>query len=324
MRNWKLYANFQFLNFQFPFSMPFLKLIRFPNLAIVALTQYLLQYLVLVPALREASLRPILDPFHFALLVTTTILIAAGGYLINDLLDYEADLVNKPEAVFVNRIFAKQIVWIFYWSTILIGFAIAWYLAIYVRKLPLVLIYPAAVLLLYLYSKWFKKMPLIGNVVVAVFCAFVAGVVLFADRENFAQMTGQGWEVAVLFGGYLWFAFLSTLLREIVKDIEDMEGDAQLGLQTLPLRFGEKNAKGWAIGIGAALLISLMVFVLWLWQRQASGSAIFTIVSVAIPLCYLIFLIVKADTKMDYTKASLIAKILMLLGLVLLVVCKFA
>jgi 4-hydroxybenzoate polyprenyltransferase len=304
--------------------MAFLKLVRFPNLVIVALTQYLLQYLVLVPALREASLSPILDPFHFALLVTTTILIAAGGYLINDLLDYEADLVNKPEAVFVNRVFAKQTVWVFYLTTTLAGFAIAWYLAAYVEKLPLVLIYPTAVLLLYYYSKSFKKMPLIGNVVVAIFCAFVAGVVLFADRENFAQMAGEGGEVAVLFGGYLWFAFLSTLLREIVKDIEDMEGDTWLGLKTLPLRFGEKTAKKWAIGIGAALLISLLVFVLWLWQRQESGSAVFTIAGVAIPLSYLIFLIIKADTKSDYSKASLTAKIVMLLGLVLLVVCKFA
>lgn len=303
--------------------MAFLQLIRFPNLVIAALTQYLLQYLVLVPALREANLSPILDPFHFALLVTTTVLIAAGGYLINDLLDYEADLVNKPEAVFVNRIFAKQTVWVFYFSTILVGFAIAWYLAGYVENLPLVIIYPAAVLLLYFYSKWFKKMPLVGNVVVAVFCAFVAGVVLFAERENFAKMTGQGGEVAVLFGGYLWFAFQSTLLREIVKDIEDMEGDALLGLQTLPLRFGEKLAKYGAIGIGVALLFSLLFFVHWLWQRQEMVSAIFTVIGVVLPLGYLIFELQKAGSKADYSKASRTAKIVMLLGLVLLVVCKF-
>jgi 4-hydroxybenzoate polyprenyltransferase len=304
--------------------MPFLQLIRFPNLAIVALTQYLLQYIVLVPALKGFGLSPILDPLHFSLLVVTTVLIATGGYIINDLLDYEADLVNKPEAVFVKRIFTKKTVWFFYSIITIIGFAIAWYLAVYVKNRLLVLIYPAAVLLLYYYSKSFKKKPLIGNVVVAVFCAFVAGVVLFADRENFAKMAGQGGEVAVLFGGYLWFAFLSTLLREIVKDIEDVEGDARLGLHTLPLRFGEKTAKNWAIWIGASLIFSLLIFVLWLWQRQELMSAIFTITGVGIPLGYLMFLINKAHTKADYTKASLTAKIVMLLGLVLLVVCKFA
>ncbi|MCC6724802.1 MAG: geranylgeranylglycerol-phosphate geranylgeranyltransferase [Saprospiraceae bacterium] len=302
----------------------FFKLIRFPNLAIAALTQYLLQYLVLVPALKSAGFSPILDLAHFSLLVLTTLLIAAGGYLINDLLDYEADLINKPEGVFVNRIFTKQKVWAFYIASILIGFAIAWYLALYVKKLPLVLIYPSAVSLLYFYSKSFKQLPLIGNVVVALFCAFVAGVVLFADRENFRQMGEAGEEVAILFGGYLWFAFLSTLVREIVKDIEDMEGDAKLGLQTLPIRFGEKTAKNWALCIGVALLFSLLWFVLWLLKRQEYISAAFTAMGVAVPLVVLLRSIQKANQKTDYSKASQQAKIVMLLGLILLLVCKFA
>ncbi len=302
----------------------FFKLIRFPNLTIVALTQYLLQYLVLVPALREADLTPILDAFHFFLLVLTTVLIAAGGYLINDLLDYESDLINKPDAVFVNRVFSKKLVWAFYVFSILFGFAIAWYLAVYVKNLPLVLIFPTAVFFLYFYSKKLKKMPLWGNVTVAVFCAFVAGVVLFAERQNFAQMPDEGGVVTVLFGGYLWFAFLSTLFREIVKDIEDMEGDARLGLQTLPLRFGLKTAKNMAFGIGVLLLFSLLLFVYWLLQRQELLSSMFTVVGVAFPLAYTLFFLKKANSKAEFTKASFLAKMIMLSGLILLVVCKFA
>ncbi|MBK9013862.1 MAG: geranylgeranylglycerol-phosphate geranylgeranyltransferase [Saprospiraceae bacterium] len=302
----------------------FFKLVRFPNLAIVALTQYLLQYLVLLPALREAGFRPILDAFHFFLLVFTTVLIAAGGYLINDLLDYDSDLINKPEAVFVNRVFPMKLVWFFYGAITFIGFTIAWYLALYVENLPLFLIYPTAVFLLYFYSKKLKKMPLWGNVVVAIFCAFVAGVVLFADRKNFGLLKGQGAEVGVLFGGYLLFAFLSTLLREIVKDIEDMEGDARLGLQTLPLQYGVKTAKKWAIGVGVLLLFSLLLFVNWLWQRCEQASALFTILGVGIPVVYTLFFIKKSTSKADYSKASLLSKLIMLSGLVLLVVCKFA
>ena len=300
----------------------FFKLVRFPNLAIVALTQYLLQYLVLLPALQEAGLNPILDAFHFFLLVLTTILIAAGGYLINDLLDYEADLINKPTAVFVNRVYPKPIVWAIYIFVTLIGFAIAWYLAIYVQDVRLVTIYPTAVLLLYFYSKSWKKMPLLGNLVVAIFCAFVAGVVLFADRENFGELQGQGGEVGVLFGGYLLFALLSTLLREIVKDIEDVEGDAKLGLKTLPIRFGVNVAKKWAIGTGALLMSSLLVFVYWLWNRQELLSVIFTVFVVLLPLVYTLYTLQKAVGKSDFSKASFLAKLVMLSGLVLLVVCK--
>lgn len=302
----------------------FLKLIRFPNLAIVALTQYLLQYLVLLPALREAGLSPILDGFRFSLLVFTTVLIAASGYLINDILDYESDLINKPDMVFVNRVFAMKMVWWLYALTILIGFAIAWYLALYVKNLPLVLIYPTAVSLLYFYSKKLKKMPLWGNLTVAVFCAFVAGVVLFAERENFVKMGESGRVVQVLFGGYLLFAFLSTMLREIVKDLEDMEGDAKLGLQTLPIRFGEKAARSWALGSGFLLLVSMFFFLHWLWQRQAFLSLAFAVLGVTLPLVYSLFFIAKSNTKAQYKQASTLAKLIMLAGLILLVVCKFA
>lgn len=298
------------------------KLVRFPNLVIVALTQYLLQYLVLLPALREAGLKPILDALHFFLLVFTTVLIAAGGYLINDLLDYESDLINKPAAVFVNRVFPKQLVWGVYFFVTLFGFAIACYLAVYVQNAQLVTIYPVAVLLLYFYSKSWKKMPLLGNLVVAIFCAFVAGVVLFADRDNFGQLRGQGGEVGVLFGGYLLFAFFSTLLREIVKDIEDMEGDAQLGLRTLPIRFGVETARKWASGVGGTLLFSLLFFVYWLWQRQELLSAVFTISGVLLPLSYTLYFLQKASKKADFSHASFLAKLVMLSGLVLLIVCK--
>ncbi|MCF8245905.1 MAG: geranylgeranylglycerol-phosphate geranylgeranyltransferase [Saprospiraceae bacterium] len=302
----------------------FFKLVRFPNLVIVALTQYLLQYLVLVPALREAGLTPILDAFHFFLLVLTTVLIAAGGYLINDLLDYESDLINKPDSVFVNRVFPKKMVEAFYYTIFLVGFAIAWHLAVYVKKLVLVQLYPAAFLLLYFYSKKLKKIPLWGNVTVALFCAFVAGVVLFAERQNFAQMADEGGVVTVLFGGYLWFAFLSTLLREIVKDIEDMEGDARLGLQTLPLRFGENMAKKMGILVGVGLLLSLLVFVFWLWQRQEFLSAIFSLLVVTSLICYTLIILKKATTKADFSRVSFLSKMVMLSGLVLLLVCKFA
>ncbi len=302
----------------------FLKLVRFPNLAIVTLTQYLLQYLVLLPALREADLLPILDSLHFFLLVFTTILIATGGYLINDILDYESDLINKPDLVFVNRVFSMKMVWGLYAFTVLLGFAIAWYLALYVKNLPLVLIYPTAVILLYFYSKKLKKMPLWGNITVAVFCAFVAGVVLFAERENFAIMGESGRVVQVLFGGYLLFAFLSTLLREIVKDLEDMEGDARLGLKTLPIRFGENTARNWALGAGFLLLACMFFFMEWLWAHKAYLSLGFAVLGVVLPLGYSLFFIAKSKTKAQYKQASSLAKLIMLAGLILLIVCKFA
>jgi len=223
----------------------FLRLIRFPNLLIVILTQYLLEYLVLRPAIQDSSNSPLLDHFHFALLVFSTVIIAAGGYIINDIYDYKIDLINKPDQLIINKKISSKNAWIIYWSISIFGFLISLYLAFYVKNLPLVLIYPIAILLLFLYSKSLKKSVLVGNLIVALFCAFVPGIVLFAERETL--MPSSEYKEYCLtselisnpaiqsFFFYILFAFISTLYREVIKDIEDVEGDKKNGCKTLPV-----------------------------------------------------------------------------------------
>ena len=101
--------------------MPFLQLIRFKNLIIVILTQYLLQYLILVPAFKNTGLVPLLDSFHFGILVLSTLIIAAGGYIINDLEDYEIDLLNKPEKVIINKYISATNARKLYWGISIIN-----------------------------------------------------------------------------------------------------------------------------------------------------------------------------------------------------------
>lgn len=302
----------------------FLKLIRYPNLAIVAITQYLLQYLVLVPAIKGAGHLPLLGDYHFFLLVLTTVLIAAGGYIINDILDYEADIVNKPSTVFINTYFPIKKALALYGGVTATGFAIAWYLAAYVQNLSLVLIYPSAVLLLYLYSKTWKKQAIIGNIVVSLYCAMVAGIVLYAERERFGYLDWGRGELGVLITSYLVFAFLSTWFREIIKDLEDLEGDAKLGLRTLPLRFGVKSAKLTAMVVGGILLILLMVFLHYCWQSHLWFPLGFGLLTLVPLLVYSIAIVPKAQIKKHYSRISLLLKILMLVGLVLLVLANFS
>lgn len=303
----------------------FSRLIRFQNLVIVALTQYLLQYLVLRPVLFQAGHSPTLDSFHFFLLVLDTVVIAAGGYLVNDLLDYEIDLINKPDKVFIGRFFSEKTVLWLYISMIFIGLAIAWYLAGYVENRRLFLIYPIAVGLLFLYSKYFKKWPLVGNVVVAAFCAFVAGVVLFAERETFSVLSSAQPAVVenakILFGGYLVFAFLSTLLREIVKDLEDVEGDSQLGLQTLPIAFGAATARKWAFAVNLVLIAAIVFFSKWLLEKGNYLPFAFTVAGLVLPLGFVGWLLEKATEKAHYSRLSQWIKWVMLAGLMVLILC---
>lgn len=300
--------------------MAILKLIRFPNLLIVALTQYLLQYIVIAPHFRTASVEKSLDNLHFFLLVLTTLAITVSGYIINDIVDYELDMVNKPEKVIVNKFISIKNAFTIYHLNNLAGFGIALYLAFYVRNIPLVLIYPAAVGLLFLYSKSLKKRAFWGNLVVAFFCASVAGIVLFAERKGFMQLPFKEFHtVKIIFTAYFVFAFLSTIYREIIKDIEDLKGDQSKGCQTLPIKYGISLAKSVAFIFGLVLLL----FIIWWMILQLSFFKSTTLLFVVVTLNFFpvfvsLILLKSAVSKKDFSRLSQLAKYVMVSGVLYL------
>ena len=303
--------------------MPFLKLIRFHNLSIIVLTQYLLQYLILVPGFKSAGLTPLLDHLHFSILALSTVLIAASGYIINDLEDYEIDLINKPEKVIINQYISVKNAWRMYWSVAFFGFLISLYLAFHVRNFPLIFIYPTAILLLYFYSKSLKKSILWGNVVVSIFCAFVAGIVIFAERHNILEMKELGKDVISIFIFYLLFAFFSTMFREIIKDIEDEEGDRKNGCQTLPIFFGKTTAKWVGIFFGTVLLLILGY---WISSRNKNGFDLefcYILFGIISPLVFSLAKLFSAKTKKELHILSQISKYIMLSGILYLLILSF-
>jgi 4-hydroxybenzoate polyprenyltransferase len=308
--------------------MNFLRLIRFPNLFIVALTQCLLQYLILKPALATIGISPFLPDFHFFLLVLSTVLIAASGYVINDIEDIEIDKLNKSlKKQIVGRIYPLSISWFFYAFLSILGFFISLYLAFYIHDFVQLLIYPLAVGLLYAYSKWFKRQPLSGNLVVSFFCAFVAFVVYYAqnlykpsalDIEN-GYRTFQA-EIQFIFIIYAIMAFISTLYREILKDIEDAEGDKAGDCRTLPIVLGVEKAKILASGVGVAFLIFVVFFSFIL--RGGVLPKILLNLCISTPILYTLFLLKKAHTKKDFSFLSKLAKLIMLSGLIFILIIK--
>ena len=302
--------------------MKFLQLIRFPNLIIVVLTQYLLQYFILIPAFRKAELTPLLDHFHFFILVLSTLIIAAGGYIINDIEDLEIDKMNKPERVIVGKFISVKNAHRLYWGITSIGLLISVYLALYVNNLPLVLIYPTAIYLLYIYSKSLKKSVLWGNLIVSIFCSFVAGIVLFAERANFFKLfdidSEIGNQVALIFLAYMLFAFFSTMFREIVKDIEDVDGDLKNNCTTLPIAHGIGIAKNVAYFF-AIVLLGLLNF--WVYLRCLVGAEkdlIFFIGGIILPLLFAIYQLKMATSKIQMHQVSSLAKYIMLSGILYL------
>lgn len=300
----------------------FLRLVRFPNLVIVAITQYLLQYQVILSAFELAQLPALLTGFHFFLFVCSTMIIAAGGYIINDIVDYPIDLINKPEKLIINRHLSMSTARKWYYACTMLGFLISLYLAFYVDNLLLVLIYPTAVALLWLYSHYFKKQVLIGNIVVSLFCAFVAGVVLFAERATFFDLQivapSIARRVTFLLVGYSSFAFISTLFREIVKDIEDVEGDKRQGCRTLPIVLGLKISKMVAGFVGFLFFVFVLFLIQWLWWKQYTVAVLFGGLAILLPLIFSLVLLIRVKEPQQFHLISQLAKWMMLAGLLLL------
>jgi 4-hydroxybenzoate polyprenyltransferase len=302
--------------------MALLRLIRFPNLLIVALMQGLLFGRIILPPLQAQELSPALNSFHFSLLALVTVIITAGGYIINDIADFRIDMVNRPERVVVHKHIPVETAYWLYFSLNLSGFVLSLYLAFYVGNLPLVNLFPAAVLGLFFYSVYLKRVALLGNLLISAYCALAAGIVWFAERNAIGELASLQPEAAgrlnVFFLTYMGFAFLLTFYREIVKDIEDVKGDLQQNCRTIPILWGVPTAKSIAMFAGL-LLLGLIAYMGSLVPGSFSGLAgIFIFVIVALPLAVSLVLLYRAGAVEDYRQLSGLAKFIMAGGILFL------
>lgn len=311
------------------------RLIRLPNLVIVALTQYALQYAILLPELAKIGQKSLLPDVQFCLLVCSTVLIAAGGYVVNDIEDVDIDRLNKPEHKrIVERVYPLSISWKIYWFITILGFLISLYLAFFIHDFVQLAIYPAAVTLLWAYSKWFKRQFLIGNLVVAGFCAFVAWVVLYAQNLSNQMLIDISdtqisytlkyldykFTVNMIFIGYAVFAFISTLFREIIKDMEDVTGDKAQDCRTLPIVLGIKTTKIVAFVVGFLFILAVFFFS---FEVKNNYLKLFSLnIIITLPICYALFLLIQAKEKADYAHLSKLAKLIMLSGLIFILIMK--
>lgn len=312
----------------------FLRLVRFPNLAVIALTQYAIRYGIILPFLLQAELDFYLAESTFALLVLATVMIAAAGYIINDYFDIKLDYLNKPNQLVLGRSIKRRHAMLLHILINAIGLLIAGYVAYSIGHPMLILFQFVSAALLWYYSVSFKKQLLIGNLIIASLTAlvpFTAGYYEVAVMfDNLPDLTGMQGNVdlienlaSLLFSikfllywiiGYSLFAFLLTFIREIVKDIEDIEGDKAFDCKTMPIVFGIPAAKKAAIFIALVTLIGL----LFLEVVQFIGGdwislAYFTIL-LTLPICWIIYRILKAQKKRHYFTISQAIKIVMLFG----------
>ena len=301
-----------------------LNLIRWKNLLMIAFTQYLVKYALLLPFRESHSVLVTLSDFHFFLLVLATVLIAAGGYVINDVYDVETDRINKPEKLIINKYISEKNASTLFMILNIIGVGIGFYLANGIGKSAFFSIFFIASALLYIYSSSLKQIPVVGNVVVSIVVALsilLVGLFELVPAMNFYNKAIQTTFLKIIID-YAVFAFMINLVREMVKDLEDIEGDQQAEIQTLPVLLGRERANKIVFFISLVPILFITYYVVTYLFKQQLVVGYFLILVIA-PLIYVSIKLLGAKEKTDYKHISLILKLVMLTGMLSLLLYKF-
>ena len=296
----------------------FFQLIRWRNLLFIILTQYLFYYCVFNPLVKPDEYFP--RHLLFILLVCSSIFIAGAGYIINDYFDLQIDAVNRPAKVVVDRIIRRR--WAIIWHLVLSGagiflsLVVSWKTGSWIIVLANLL----CVLLLWFYSTTFKKMTLSGNIIIAALTAWVIIVVYFFAGAKFGIWVNiilpfdakRFFKLTVMYAG---FAFVVSLVREVIKDLEDMEGDVRYNCKTMPITWGVPASKVF-VAVWLIVCIGLLLIVqLYAWQSGWWTVVLYSILLIIFPLVYLLKKLRDAITPGDYHRLSGLVKFIMLTGI---------
>ncbi len=308
--------------------MNFLKLIRWSNLLIIALLMVIVRLFIFEKGLQNSGLLFNLQfpQSSFWILVASVVLIAAGGNVVNDIYDQEIDNVNKPDKKIVGKSISETKAWILFFVLTLSGIALGYYLALEAKNTSFTLFHIFTPLLLWIYAAQLKKSPLLGNLAIAVLAACVPLVQLTFE---YGAMLGAYSEVLNInvYGNPIlfmpeWcfylavFAFLSTLIREIIKDMEDIEGDQKFGARTLPVVFGMTNAKKIVVVLSMIFIAVLYaaLFFLSIFSQNTIVYFAYQSLSIALLVGSSMLKVVKTKDKKDFTALSNLWKLIMLAG----------
>ena len=289
---------------------------------IVAVTQILIYHQLLNQTFKRYSMSGTFNSFEFVLFVFTTLLVTASGYIINDIYDIETDRINKPDKRIIDVHLSLSAAWKIYFSMILTGALISFYLAVQRNDLFYWFIYPAAVFLLFGYSRWFKGIPYLGNILVSLFCAAVPGIFFLSEASVLKELKIRDLTSFLplhnLLLAYVLFAFLTNLYREIVKDLQDETGDKLANIHTAAVYFGKKNTKIMAL---FTALITSMVITFSFSQSIFSNIPylfILQILLIQTPLSISIIKIIQAKDDKAFRNVGLWIKLIMINGLILI------
>jgi 4-hydroxybenzoate polyprenyltransferase len=294
------------------------RLIRWPNLLIVAASQVLIRQCVLTPLLKQVNMEPQLPAGLFFLLVMATVLITAGGYAINDYFDRKMDRVNKPQSLIVGRLIYPRHAMAYHLFFSITGVLLGSWVAFRSGQMFLSLVFFMVSGMLWFYSTTYKRELLLGNIIVALMTSLVPFLVLLFElpllaRNYGSDVTPLTRSLLIWVLGFSLFAFLLNLIREIVKDAEDFEGDQAYGKNTVPVVWGMKTAR-WLSTAMVLITISLLLMA-WLFFVPDTITLVYFLIMLIVPLIVVGIILFSNGNQKSWHLASTLLKLIMLAGL---------
>ena len=230
-------------------------------------------------------------------LILSVITINAGGNIINDIYDLEIDRINRPDRPLPSGTMSVGQARIYLIVLFAIGLLFSWLISLE----TFIIAGPISIPTLIAYSACFKRQPLIGNLTVS----FMLGLAFIYVGAAFGNIQ------ATLVMAALAFGF--TLIREIVKDLEDMEGDAKDDARTLPLVWGESNTLNLVLFLIAAFIaLDVLPYALGVYNQIYLWIVI---LGINLPLLIFAFILWKQPIKKNYSRVQLFLKLDIFVGL---------
>lgn len=286
----------------------------------IALVQLLIKYALFEPF--EADI--MFDWFGITLLILSTMYLAAAGNIINDIYDVETDLVNRPDKVIIGKKVSEKTAYNLFITFNIIGILIGFYLSHLVGRSGFFALFVIISALLYVYATYLKQTLLIGNIVVSILIAM--SILIVGLFELLPAITPQNQPTQLVFFkillDYALFAFIINLVREIAKDMEDVDGDYKAGMNTLPIAIGRERASKVLFALTLLPLFGVVYYVMTYMYKQPIAVGYFLVFVVA-PLIYVAIKSFTAKTKKDYHHISAILKLVMLFGMLSLLLYAF-
>lgn len=308
----------------------YLKLVRVGNLLIIAATLYVLRIFIFDTYLSYCNNKPMIGNGLFFALVLAMMLIAAAGYIINDYFDQSIDGINKPEKQIVGTLVPSKHAQNLFYVLSGIGIFIFMIAAWKVSSINLAIIPAITAMMLWYYSFKYKRLFLWGNIVVAFLSAFIIIVYwlfeFFAMKHNALALVDCNrtfQTITQITFIYFGFAFIVSLIREIIKDVVDIEGDSSHARKTLPIVLGISKTKRILFALLSLFLASVFFLQIKLYLADSVWIVIYSIVMISIPIIYVFTKLLKAESKDDFSFISTLLKVIMVLGILFLIVFRY-